>query len=61
MLKHRVGAHGHIVVSHVELVHWVELPIPSVETHLSHIIFGDVHFVCFLPLRELLVHCLILC
>ena len=59
MLKHRVGTHWHIVVSHIELVYWVKLP--SVETHLSHIVFRDVHFVCFLPLRELLVHCLILC
>lgn len=43
MLEHCVGAHGHVVMGHVELVHGVELT--SVETHLGHIVFGDVHFI----------------
>ena len=43
MLEDSVGAHWHVVMGHVELVHRVELPI--IETHLSHIVFGDVHFI----------------
>ena len=60
VLKYSVGTHWHILVSHVELIHWVKLSWPTVETHLSHIVFGDVHLVLLLPLRELLIHCLIL-
>lgn len=43
MLKYSVGAHWHVVMRHVKLVHWVELAI--VETHLSHVVFRDVHFI----------------
>lgn len=58
MLKHSIGAHRHVVVSHVELLHLIELS--SVKTHLSHVLLRDVHLIRFFPLRELLVHGLVL-
>ena len=58
MLEDSVGAHWHVVVSHVELVHRVKLSI--VETHLSHVVLRDVHFIRLFTLGKLLVHCLVL-
>jgi hypothetical protein len=57
-MEHRIGAHRHVVMSDIELVHWVV--VPGVETHGGHVVFRNVHFVCFFALRKLLVHSLVL-
>lgn len=43
LMEHCIRAHRHVVMSDVELVHWVI--ISSIETHSGHIVFRDVHFV----------------
>jgi hypothetical protein len=59
MLQDSIGAHWHVVVSHIELVLMV-LKLASIQTHGSHVVLGNAHLVRFLPLGELLVHHVVL-